>query len=158
MSEIKYCETCKVCVKEKGICQRHGIAIPVDLKKDYCSKHVDEIIICEVCRQPMIPPGIIEVDKDGNVHQFCDRCNQLMKTCATCPKVQYCAFDMDPNPMPKVVMQTVQQGNMTMQSQIKNPERIKLFCHSCKCWNEDAGCFREYNIGCIKKPDFWTGR
>lgn len=156
MSEIKYCETCRIYEKAQGVCRLTGI--PMNATKDYCSKHIEEFTLCEICRQPMIPLGYIEVDSDEEVHQYCDRCSKLMHTCQFCPKAQYCAFEMDPNPMPKVVMQTMQQGNMTMQTQIRNPEREKLFCHSCECWYEETGCFREYNIGCNKKPDFWSSR
>ena len=69
-----------------------------------------------------------------------------------------CEFITNPDPMPQVVMKTVRQGNMMMQTQVKNEERVQKFCPSCCCWDKNHGCMKEFNIGCINKQDFWTSR
>ena len=152
---MNYCKTCALRDEEKSICRLTGTII--DIKTDYCSRHVKELTICEVCQQPMLVVGSF-VEKDSNEvwHQYCGRCAQLINTCQACPKFQTCPFETDPNPMPKVVTRTVQQGNMVMQVQGRNPERVALLCPTCDCWNDEFGCLKEHGQGCCKKPKFWN--
>lgn len=148
----KFCKTCVYCDKAQSVCRVYGIS--VEGEKDFCPKHAKELNCCEVCGQPMILVGsFVEQDSKGNWHQYCVNCRELLKTCQTCSKP--CEFETNPDPMPKVVMKTVQQGNMRMQTQVMNPDRINKFCLTCDCYNEENGCKRQFNVGCNKKSDFW---
>lgn len=152
---MEYCNTCVYGDKIKKVCLYYGTHI--DLDKDFCSKHAKEINYCEVCGQAMMIVGsFLEQDSNGVWHQYCARCAELLKTCQTCSAP--CEFQTNPDPMPKVVMKTVRQGNMVMQTQVKNEERVQKFCPSCCCWDENHGCMKEFNVGCINKQDFWTSR
>ena len=150
---IKYCRTCRLSDKDKQVCLLFGI--PVNLDIDYCSKHADEIISCNICGAHMITPGFVQEDAEGNWLKYCDRCNQLFNTCQLCSHARTCEFETNPDPMPKVIVKTVQQGNMVMQAQVKNPDRIAKFCHNCICWLSDGidACGKEFNIGCYKQDN-----
>jgi hypothetical protein len=149
---IKYCRTCSLKDPNQLVCRLTGI--PIDLDKDFCSKHATELTTCQICRSVMVEPGFI-IDTGDKILHYCSRCHQLLNTCQLCSKAGVCEFETNPDPMPKVVMQTVRQGNMVMQTQAKNEERIKKFCHSCHCWMGDGidACGKEFNIGCYKKID-----
>lgn len=156
----KLCKTCILGDKIKRVC---GLSnVPIDPDKDFCSHHatsIEQMNKCEICGNPILITGeLLAQDDEGNWHIYCRNCDRLLKTCQSCNKYQICAFETDPNPMPKVVVKTIQQGNAVMQAQVKNEERIKLFCHSCACWDEECGCLKEFNMGCEKKNNFWTSR
>lgn len=153
---IKYCNTCLLSDKEKQVCLLSGI--PIDLDKDFCSKHTKETTPCDICGRAMIKPDYFEYDCEGNLHQYCERCHQMYHTCQLCPNCQKCEFETNPDPMPKFIMKTTQQGNMIMQAQVRNEERVKKFCHSCVCWLADGvdACGKTFNVGCYKQPNFWN--
>lgn len=151
---INYCETCALADKVKNICMMFGMSIKPE--EDYCSKHRVELYKCEVCGRPMATLGILEQDDTGQWHRYCEECNKLYNTCQVCPNFQKCEFQTNPDPMPKVVVKTIQQGNMRMQTQIKNEERVKKFCHTCCCWNAESGCLKDFNAGCINKPNIFA--
>lgn len=152
---IKYCNTCRLRDKTKKVCLLFGI--PME-DTDYCSKHADVIIPCDICGQALLGSTYVEYDGEGEPHQYCERCHQAFNTCQLCPSFQKCEFKTNPDPMPQVVMKTVRQGNMMMQTQVKNEKRVQKFCPSCCCWDENYGCMKEFNVGCINKQDFWTSR
>ena len=92
-------------------------------------------IPCDYCGNP----ASTVVDSEGNCS--CVGCYQQFYTCRMCEMGSFCPFETDPSPIPKVVMQQVRQGNMVMQTQIKNPERVKQFCFPCICFDqEDLYC------------------
>lgn len=157
MSENK-CRTCCLSEKTKSVCLR--TRTPIDLDEDFCSQHAENLPICEVCHSYITGPVFMEQDSNGDWHQTCGNCSKAIGTCQACPRIRECEFETNPDPMPKVVMKTVQQGNMTMQTQARNEERVKKFCHSCECWMADDinACAKDFNLGCNKKPEFWTGR
>ena len=148
------CETCVLGDKNQKVCRLYGT--PIEPSKDFCSKHSVDLQPCEICGRPMLGGKLAEKDDNGVWHWFCLHCNQLLGTCQSCNKFESCKFETDPNPLPKVVMKTVRQGNMVMQTQIKNEERIKALCPTCDCWNEEFGCLKELNEGCNKKSKFWN--
>ena len=148
---IKYCQTCKLRDEAQNLCRLFGI--PVVPSEDYCSKHKDKLIACSICGNALITPGTVDYDGEGNIILICDRCNQLFNTCQLCSYARKCEFETNADPMPKVIMKRVQQGNMVMQTQVKNPDRIAKFCHNCHCWLGDGidACGKEFNIGCYKQ-------
>ena len=145
---IKYCNTCQLYEKTKKVCLLSGI--PME-DTDYCSKHADEVIPCDICGNPLLGSTYVEYNGDGELRQYCERCHQAFHTCQLCSDFRKCEFMTNPDPMPQVVMKTVQQGNMVVQTQAKNEERVQKFCLSCGCWDENHGCMKEYNIGCINQ-------
>lgn len=75
---------------------------------------------------------------------MCATCFSYCNTCTMCETAQFCPFETDPSPLPKVVLQTTQRGPMTVQTQVKNPARVQQFCFPCKCFNQDElYCRRE---------------
>lgn len=75
---------------------------------------------------------------------ICRDCYSKHDTCALCENGYICSFETDPSPLPKVVMQTIRRGNMTMQTQVKNPERFQAFCLKCECFNKEENiCGKE---------------
>lgn len=83
--------------------------------------------------------------RDEVCYFMCDQCAQYCNTCGLCNQVRYCEFETNPSPIPKQVQQTIRQGNMVVQTIVKNPERIQAFCVPCQCWNsENQCCGREF--------------
>lgn len=83
--------------------------------------------------------------RDEVCYFMCDQCFQHCNTCGLCNQVQYCEFETNPLPLPKEVQQTIRQSNMIVQTVVRNPERVKQFCHNCLCWNtENQCCGREF--------------
>lgn len=73
---------------------------------------------------------------------YCANCNQYLYTCATCLNGNICEFETNPSPSPKMIQNQIRQGNMIIQTVVKNPERIAQFCSAdCLCWNaQDNDC------------------
>ena len=146
--KIKYCNTCRLYDKMQGICGLKGMKMNGEI--DFCSKHTDYLKVCCICNNIMLEPGYIECSTEEPI-LMCERCHQAYNTCQMCPRFKVCEFQTNPDPMPQVVMKTIRQGNAVMQIQVKNEERVKKFCPSCECWDENHGCMKEYNIGCYKR-------
>ena len=93
---------------------------------------------CNYCGKP----ASTVVDSEGNCS--CVNCYQQFYTCRMCENGSMCEFETNPSPLPKVVVQTIRQGPVTMQTQVKNPQRIEEFCQKCLCWNsEENYCGKE---------------
>lgn len=103
---------------------------------------------CEFCGRE-VPSNqiVVDVDSTERVHLVCTECIQYWDTCPTCVNGMHCAFDEDQSGIPKAVMKTVQQGNMVMQAQVRNPELIEKTCKTCPCFDEKIGCARQ-NMWC----------
>ena len=81
----------------------------------------------------------------------CNRCISALGTCGACEKVRECLFETSPVQLPKVVVKTVQKGNVQMQTQIKNPDRIAKTCVNCLCWSKEENyCMREIDHACVR--------
>lgn len=151
MIKIKFCNTCACCDKIKEMCLYYGTHI--DIAKDFCSKHADSLEFCDICGKPIVTSSFLQQDDEGNWVKICNQCNNLLNTCQLCTCAHVCEFETNPDPMPKTIVKTIQQGNMVMQTQIKNPDRIAKFCYGCPCWMGDGidACGKEFNIGCCKQ-------
>ena len=143
------CRTCRLAALSQNKCQLTGLHITAD---DYCSRHTTESLsTCFACHRALLPEGTILVEGNDSYLTFCQECASNLSSCAFCTGLETCEFNTNPDPMPKATVQQMRQGNMIMQTQVKNPERVKKFCHSCRCWNtEREECFRDYGVGCIK--------
>lgn len=141
------CQTCRFAALTQHQCKLTNISIT---DKDYCSKHSAELINCELCNNLMLPNAAFIVPTNGAYRTLCGKCAANLTHCVYCRQNNLCEFETNADSSPKVILQEQRQGNMVMQTQIKNPERVKKFCYSCSCWNtEEEVCFKEYGIGCI---------
>ena len=143
----KICKNCLYLHPQQPICTL-GLG-EVDPATDYCPKFLtrdSEIGYCAICHQPVYTTnGVIDPLEGDNYRILHRECAKALNTCQTCANSHICEFDTNPDPMPKIVMQTVRQGNMTMQTQVRNPSRVEKFCKECFCFDPNFGCFKENN-------------
>ena len=101
---------------------------------------------CAICGNPN--PNVPIYSASGDyLKSLCDRCSKIPAQCGLCQKAEICPFENEQINLPKVVIQTIQKGNMTAQIQVKNPERIEETCKkSCPCFSEELGCLKENGI------------
>ena len=97
---------------------------------------ITEIQKCKICGKAALKMPLNEI-KEHNWEPICDECRNKFSTCAACTQIGYCAFQQDPSPIPPTIMQTIRQGPVVMQKEVPNPERIKITCMLCKCWNKE---------------------
>ena len=121
-------KTCGFACPEEHKCLIHGHDIP----------ETAQLYTCGVCGNKTLEVIVDSVAK----LLICPNCYVRLSTCYGCQHGQYCAFEQDPTPIPKVVIQTIRKGNMITQMQVKNPERIKICCSGCVCYINDS-CERE---------------
>lgn len=116
-----------------------------------CPKWEAQLETCEICGNPTtIATSAILLEDEQN-HILCAKCSKELGYCSTCAQSLTCDFETNPSPLPKVVMQTTRSGNMVTQQQIMNPERIKITCHNCTCWNkEEEYCYRITIGNCVE--------
>lgn len=114
-------------------------------KDDFCSQHRKHIYPCQVCGKEYIK-GVLYSWDNNNYIEICGHCHEAASTCVLCEHGQHCAFEEDPSSIPKVIPQTIRQGNTIIQTTVKNPERIRKLCHKCQCFDaEENSCNREFN-------------
>lgn len=104
--------------------------------------------MCNYCGRPLQQSGIITPLSNGSYALMCHNCFKHLGTCAFCSHAQLgCAFENDPSPIPKQVTQTIRQGNMVMQTVIKNPARVEALCTKCTCFDITSQfCGRDDNL------------
>ena len=124
-------------------------------EEDVCSSHTTNPIVCATCKHYIIGKSFLYPTQNGYI-EVCENCVHIIPTCAGC-KNSVCEFEENPDPMPKMVMRTIRQGNAVMQASMRNPEREQKFCPSCPCWDKnDNACNREFNTcgsyHCIFNP------
>lgn len=113
----------------------------------YCGNHTNQPTICDMCGCIILDRrGIITKNKTDNFILICEDCYNTLGTCGTC--TQDCSLEKD-NTMPRTVMKTVRQGNMTMQTQVLNPDLVAKHCPSCKCYRNNQ-CLRQKGSSCDK--------
>ena len=142
----KYCKTCALRGQfQNGQWGCSKFNIPVNLEKDFCSWHEREtdVVPCDICRKGLKPEDTTICQVDDHNLILCNQCCSLIGKCATCTYQRECGFEKD-HSMPHYVMQTIQQGMMTMQTQIKNPELVQKHCPSCRC-HVNNQCLKQTN-------------
>ena len=140
----KTCGNCGI-HRAFGHCPYFKTAFPSSTQG--CPKWESEIEKCKICGGPTIGGSVCFVDTDQNNHIICAKCASQTGRCPTCAYSITCDFETNPSPLPKVVMQTIRQGNMMAQTQVINPERVALTCHSCSCWNTEENYCMHKEIG-----------
>ena len=100
---------------------------------------------CSLCGRPLPQGAIICAQSISHIYAMCAQCHALAGTCALCTSAQACPFETDTScSLPKQVQQTIRQGQMVMQTVVKNPDRIRETCQkSCKCWSDELGCLKQ---------------
>lgn len=127
------CEKCGhfakngACLLDKSLTDKEGL----------CRYYTESPYICELCGKHLI--SIEAIFTSGNQHPFhiiCRQCIEKIGKCNTCQKAANCRFENDNTvPEPAYVMQTIRQGPMVTQTQVKNPKRINLTCKAgCSCY------------------------
>ena len=83
---------------------------------------------------------------------ICNHCLQTLGTCHTCLQAQVCPFETDTSiSLPKVILKTETRGNMTIQTQQLNPERIAKTCVNCLCWSKEENyCMKQNDGVCVR--------
>ena len=161
----KYCRTCIFKAKAntgEDACRLHSSPQRlhiIDLNKDYCSSHQNENEgqRCDACGQTSLREYILlyrDCPSENPPQILCNSCYARYGTCAFCESANYCDFEQNPIAIPPVVMKTVQQGYMTMQTQVRNPDRIAETCaKNCKCWDHEHGYCRREDSWCNNYKD-----
>lgn len=130
-------DPCKLLQNQK--CALSGGAC---LTRKYCSYPDKEMLTnCDWCSGLMLKADA-HIMGDGVV--LCARCAESIWSCKGCKQSAQCRFESDPSPLPMYTVQRIQQGPMTVQKQVKNPEREKALCTTCECWHEGEGCMRQF--------------
>lgn len=110
--------------------------IPIDVTKDFCAWHSNEdTSTCASCGSS--ENLIINQIDDKNI-VLCQSCSAALYTCGGCANANICAFKAD-HSEPQIVMRTVRQGMMTMQTQGKNPNLVAKHCTTCRCAGAPVG-------------------
>lgn len=140
MNNIKTCGNCAL--YRQNICilnnrSRH--------KEDSCPEFKKYLNVCDCCGKEHTQSFLYSWDNKNYVI-LCGHCFQATSTCDLCVNGSTCAFEQDPSPIPKQIMKNIRQGNMMIQTAVKNPERVDKFCTICHCFNvEENVCNKEFN-------------
>jgi hypothetical protein len=123
---------------QNGMCQRMNLKTFDDCR---CPLYRMSVLTCAVCGQPILDGGAFWYGTDP----VCKNCNATRNNCQSCVRRNQCAFETDPSPVPKMIQQTVRQGNMVSSFLAKNPERIALTCvnQKCPCYAGENACSRD---------------
>lgn len=139
----KVCTDCALLRYNNGICPYFQESFTSEDRA--CPKFISSLVKCDVCGK-FTPTAVWELDGDI-IHQWCQNCAEHSGCCLTCNRNSLCAFETDPNPLPKVIQQHTRQGNTVTVTQVKNPKRIEVTCaEKCKCYSKELGCLKEH--GC----------
>ena len=148
MSSAKQCGRCTLRNQVTGVCQVFNK--PVE-NSDSCPAYSSVSFTCETCGQTTLNPIVCTQEGSEKYYLVCDHCAPQLNGCAICT-CETCEFQTNPSPTPMYVMQQVRQGNAIMQTQVRNPERVKITCEAgCKCYdavertcNRESGCCKEF--------------
>ena len=136
---MKSCATC--IYVERASCECARLQTKVDLQADICPFYSNVPYICAVCNRIGSAEDIF-IDSKTNKY-LCGDCLAAASTCKLCANATSCDFESNPSPLPKVVMQNIRQGNMMIQTQVRNPERVKITCaNGCICY-QNSVCMRQ---------------
>lgn len=131
--------------EKDGVCQINKIPVVENCNCYY----KDFLIFCDICHNAALPENTFVTSVGDTRYTLCKNCLKSLGTCATCAKASTCLFETASNNVEKYIIKTTQQGGMTMQQQVPNPEREKITCFICDCWDRDNNvCKRKISQGC----------
>ena len=140
----KLCRTCGFLSSDQSVCNRQKIK--VNSNEDFCAWHIPKNnSVCVVCKNPIANDAII---LEPNI-PICANCyNAYYGRCEACRHYQEgCALQND-RTEPPIINQTVRQGFMTIQQQVRNPKLVNRHCVKCQC-GIDKQCLRDgHGAGC----------
>ena len=140
---MKHCGDCLIIRQNQGICP--VFQEKMDPTEQACRKYIGhDSPVCKFCGALMSGKGEL-VLMDDEVIQSCSNCGNALGTCTTCARAKSCDFETNPIQIPKQVQKVIRQGNMQMQTIVRNPEREKETCmKGCPCWDsEECVCIRQ---------------
>lgn len=119
--------------------------------EEYCTYPADsKIETCDICGNKLLKEEAVY--EDGKI--ICRGCSNRSSSCYRCVHGAECSFQTDPSPLPLQIQQTIRQGNVIMQTLVKNPERIRQTCQNgCPCWSEEFECCKENYQTCGNYKD-----
>lgn len=110
-----------------------------------CPQHIplSSYHTCHICGHLILSDAVL-LEKNSEWRYYCKRCAKALETCATCSCSNLCDFQTNPSPIPPTIRKTIRQGNMTIQKDEINPERVAITCQkNCKCFSEEFGCKKQ---------------
>lgn len=127
-------------------------------ENNICSNYTESPVYCEICGNHLISSqAIITAGNFIPYHILCVKCYKYIGACQTCTLGDICSFQQDSSiKEPLTIPQTIRQGNATIQTQVKNPARIKLTCAKCSCYRE-GNCCKEEISRCANYHNNITG-
>ena len=139
---IKPCKTCALRgATDTGAPACSKFKIPIDdIENNGCTWHTTNILTCEICGQPK--DTVMIWQNDNTEKLICSGCYNLIGSCYTCVNANICNFKND-HSEPQVVSKTIQQGFMTMQTQVKNPHLVEKHCSICRCSDVNNNCLKD---------------
>ena len=154
---------CRMCAL-KNANQGKCLIFNADMSnEDGCPHFTMSPQFCAFCGSFIPKGGIIEMEGDAAI-LMCEKCANL-PMCSRCVSNQICAFQSDQScKEPQLEMKTVQQGNMTMQTQVLNKRRVEQTCaKGCPCYrpeglDDGTHCLKTANVGCDKYKSIWSER
>ena len=132
---LTHCSDCNFYNTNENWCQQFNLHTK---STDGCPIHSSNIINCSKCGGPLHRSHAVATP-DGRI--LCEKCSH--SSCNTC-KYSQCAF-LEDKTLPDTIIETKQNGPMTIQQQVMNPEKIRKHCLSCRCFSEEFGCFKQYH-------------
>ena len=141
---MKKCGDCLLQKRSGGVCPVFQES--VNETDNTCRKYIGhDSPVCGFCGSLMPGKGEIVIMEDGETIMSSPQCAERIGTCATCAQACYCEFETSNIQIPKQVPRVIRQGNMQMQTIVRNPEREKETCmKGCPCWDEEnCMCLRE---------------
>ena len=113
--------------------------------------------VCGLCGKALLRDQLVWDNELATT--ICKEHAPLLRTCFSCRNLAQCLYETDPSPLPKVILRTIQQGNMQVQTQTRNPEREEITCKKCPCYHEEFGCWRTIDQSfCHTKNYVYGGR
>ena len=144
---MKKCGDCLLQKRSGGVCPVFQESVnEID---NACRKYIGhDSPVCGFCGSLMPGKGEFVIMEDGETILSCTNCAERIGTCATCAQARYCEFETSNIQIPKQVPRVIRQGNMQVQTIVRNPEREKETCmKGCPCWDEEnCICLREVGM------------
>ena len=144
---MKKCGDCLLQKRSGGVCPVFQES--VNETDNACRKYIGhDSLVCGFCDSLMPGKGEIVIMEDGETILSCPQCAERIGTCVTCAQARYCEFETSNIQIPKQVPRVIRQGNMQVQTIVRNPEREKETCmKGCPCWDEEnCICLREVGM------------
>jgi len=100
---------------------------------------------CQFCSKEYPTIQLVATNIEDKTLFLCPQCYNVIGNCRSCTYVETCGFQAD-HSEPHQVPQTVRQGPMIMNVQMKNPHLIEKHCSTCRC-QMATECQREKDTG-----------